>query len=475
VVAEPSRRASLAQQAGPVVRVAVVVVVADAAARRPQTAAQVASEGAAKCACTRGDAGSKVLNQANTRSPARWAKVALVLAVACAILCAQANAEEAVCTSLGANCVCSEPLNTSNYSAGGCGGSENPDDSTVKPCNSTCTLYNASNWTPISSSGFELPGGVSYIGQRGPENGVGAQLEFNSTSETSNTRRVCARFYTRYSADYDAKGANGCQANKFAEFSWGGSNAALHWDWAESTQERFTIINMDADGDNVADASYNLSKTGTLTIEDCRNQWCYAEICASGNIQAGTAMYGEGHVRGVEDGKVADWAKTYVGEACPAGSCTGGDLTAAFINSYRQNTCAGNRYVSHAMMAQWDTDSNQFIGPASEVESAAPVANFTGTPLSGTVPLSVAMTDTSTNTPTSWAWDCDTTVPSTDFTTQNPTCVYSTPGTYTVSLTANNAGGSDAEVKTGYVTANAVASGVLRSSGVSGVGAHSWP
>ncbi|HET9519869.1 MAG TPA: DNRLRE domain-containing protein, partial [Candidatus Limnocylindrales bacterium] len=37
----------------------------------------------------------------------------------------------------------------------------------------------------------------------------------------------------------------------------------------------------------------------------------------------------------------------------------------------------------------------------------APVANFSGTPTSGSAPLSVAFTDTSTNGPTSWAWDFD--------------------------------------------------------------------
>ena len=36
-----------------------------------------------------------------------------------------------------------------------------------------------------------------------------------------------------------------------------------------------------------------------------------------------------------------------------------------------------------------------------------PVANFTGTPTSGTAPLTVQFTDTSTNAPTSWAWDFD--------------------------------------------------------------------
>ncbi|MCX6696596.1 MAG: hypothetical protein NTV84_03400, partial [Methanoregula sp.] len=33
-----------------------------------------------------------------------------------------------------------------------------------------------------------------------------------------------------------------------------------------------------------------------------------------------------------------------------------------------------------------------------------PVANFAGTPTSGTAPLVVSFTDSSTNTPTGWAW-----------------------------------------------------------------------
>lgn len=82
----------------------------------------------------------------------------------------------------------------------------------------------------------------------------------------------------------------------------------------------------------------------------------------------------------------------------------------------------------------------------------APVANFSGTPLSGTVPVSVVFTDTSTNTPTSWAWDFG---DSGTATTQNPTHVYVQSGSYTVTLTATNALGSDGEVKAAYVVVTA--------------------
>lgn len=79
---------------------------------------------------------------------------------------------------------------------------------------------------------------------------------------------------------------------------------------------------------------------------------------------------------------------------------------------------------------------------------SAPVADFTATPLSGQVPLTVQFTDTSTNTPTSWLWsfgDGDTS------NQQNPSHQYAKSGVYDVSLTATNAIGSDGESKEDYI------------------------
>ena len=72
-------------------------------------------------------------------------------------------------------------------------------------------------------------------------------------------------------------------------------------------------------------------------------------------------------------------------------------------------------------------------------------------PTSGPAPLAVNFTDTSTNLPTSWAWDFDANG-TVDSTARNPTFTYSTPGTYSVRLTATNSGGSDDELKTSLVT-----------------------
>jgi PKD repeat protein len=73
---------------------------------------------------------------------------------------------------------------------------------------------------------------------------------------------------------------------------------------------------------------------------------------------------------------------------------------------------------------------------------------------SGNAPLTVQFKDLSTKMQdtahTSWAWDFYNNGTATS-TQQNPQFTYSTPGTYTVKLTATNAGGSDPETKTGYI------------------------
>jgi len=83
--------------------------------------------------------------------------------------------------------------------------------------------------------------------------------------------------------------------------------------------------------------------------------------------------------------------------------------------------------------------------------TGAPTADFVGSPTSGTEPLTVSFSDLSTGSPTSWDWDFGDVGSSTQ---QNPTYEYTTAGTYTVTLTAANACGSDVIVKTDYITVN---------------------
>jgi PKD repeat protein len=81
--------------------------------------------------------------------------------------------------------------------------------------------------------------------------------------------------------------------------------------------------------------------------------------------------------------------------------------------------------------------------------AVAPVAGFTVTPTSGRKPLTVSFTGTSSGAITSRSWNFG---DGSTSTASNPSHTYWRPGTYTVTLTVNGPGGSDAEAKADYIT-----------------------
>jgi hypothetical protein len=119
------------------------------------------------------------------------------------------------------------------------------------------------------------------------------------------------------------------------------------------------------------------------------------------------------------------------------------------VTSTKQNVTAASGVV---VLANNNTTDRywhaELGGTGSPPLPAAPTPDFTATPTSGEGPLTVAFQDASTGAPTSWAWsfgDGD------KATAENPSHTYTAPGTYTVSLTARNAGGSNTRTKTGYI------------------------
>lgn len=120
-------------------------------------------------------------------------------------------------------------------------------------------------------------------------------------------------------------------------------------------------------------------------------------------------------------------------------------IDATFISSYQLNSvharCTGLNYVG----------GETFVSTSGE-RPTEPTAAFSGSPTSGYPTLSVTFTDASTQSPTSWYWDFG---DGNTSSSQNPVHDYVSAGTYTVSLRATNAQGSDWENKTAYVTVNA--------------------
>lgn len=85
---------------------------------------------------------------------------------------------------------------------------------------------------------------------------------------------------------------------------------------------------------------------------------------------------------------------------------------------------------------------------SNEVTAVTPSANFSAKPTSGASPLSVAFTDTSSGSITSWTWKFEDGGTSTE---RNPRHTYTAPGKYTVRLTVGGPGGSDVRTKNGYI------------------------
>ena len=100
-----------------------------------------------------------------------------------------------------------------------------------------------------------------------------------------------------------------------------------------------------------------------------------------------------------------------------------------------------DRYSGYGMV-----DAEAAVGGGGPIP---PVAEFSGSPVSGIEPLTVDFVDASTNTPTSWSWTFGDGGTSTQ---QNPSYTYNVAGTYNVSLNVSNAAGSDGITKNNYIT-----------------------
>jgi PKD repeat protein len=88
-----------------------------------------------------------------------------------------------------------------------------------------------------------------------------------------------------------------------------------------------------------------------------------------------------------------------------------------------------------------------------ELSAIPPVADFSADQTTVCEGATVNFTDLSTESPSSWSWMFNGGTPATS-TAQNPSVVYSTAGTYEVSLSVTNSAGGDTETKTGYITVN---------------------
>ncbi len=144
------------------------------------------------------------------------------------------------------------------------------------------------------------------------------------------------------------------------------------------------------------------------------------------------------------------------GPLATAGAATAGqwveyDVTAGITGNgpvaFRVDTTSSNSLITSSL--QGANPPELVVIADGATPPSPPTASFTRTPTSGSAPLDVAFTDTSTGSPAAWAWDFGDGATST---AQHPTHRYTAPGTYDVTLTAVNAAGGDTVTQAGSVT-----------------------
>ncbi len=143
-----------------------------------------------------------------------------------------------------------------------------------------------------------------------------------------------------------------------------------------------------------------------------------------------------------------------------AGSCSGNQMTCGSTQTQYENYMDYSNCTVMFSQAQANYMLNTLTGaraslllsPGCDPTNTPPVADFTAdisNPIIIPVGGSVNFFDASTNVPTSWTWNFG--GGATNSNNQNPSAVFNAVGTYTVSLTATNAFGSDTETKTAHV------------------------
>jgi PKD repeat protein len=156
------------------------------------------------------------------------------------------------------------------------------------------------------------------------------------------------------------------------------------------------------------------------------------------------------------DAKSIPYSKIYDAIDSNPGNCYPDEVNMSLMYNSRHPDTEG-----HELMGEYI-----WAGTCSGTATGAPVARFTSNTTSGIAPVTVKFTDQSASKlPLTYAWDFDNDGV-TGSTAQNPSHVYSSPGTYTVTLAVTNTAGSDAEVKTDYITVKPVPIPVAKFTGV---------
>jgi hypothetical protein len=356
-----------------------------------------------------------------------------------------ADAAEARCTELGANCVCSEPLQMTGYTVhGSYSGWLNPNDTSTKECNGEgdgvgvgYAIVNGGGTSDsiVATAGSDsavfaaLPAGHSLTRVlRNPEAHVGLNFIGHTFPGVSTyAKRVAVRFYRYYSGNggtnayaFDDDPA-ACNANKLMQLDGHPSNSAnMIFDNGFGPTSLYNFLTFQGgtgsqdccgfggliDSGSIPQATLDAMSGPSITgvspyYQYYRGKWIRYELIVT-NRNSGTTSIPvtfKLYVKNVTDNgpeyKIVDSCTTTgtntLTTPCGHIPLSSVEFNKFLMNNFRQDTCPGFSAYSHYMLAGWDTDAGQRIGAASEIEGGLGASRSSAIPGGSRFPGSVVI------------------------------------------------------------------------------------
>ncbi|MBK6347764.1 MAG: PKD domain-containing protein [Bacteroidales bacterium] len=343
----------------------------------------------------------------------------------------------------------------------------------------------------------------TYSGTTGPgvvtANNPSGALTFNFTSDGSVTSTGWAAAISCYNlvdppvADFSASSTTP-SINSTVTFTDLSINSPTSWAWTFSPNTVIYTGGTNANSQNpqvqfTAQGAYTVSLTASNTYgSDTETKTGYitvgpeAYLMSNGTV---TTCSGSFYDSGGEAGSYAN-SENFTLTFLPATSgamvratfsafntesgydylyvYNGTDATAALLGTFNGTAIPGVMTANNpagALTFRFTSDGSATrVGWAAAISCYSlvdpPVAAFTASATSAAVNSTVTFTDQTINTPTSWLWSFSPNnvvfTGGTSAVSQNPQVQFTSLGLYSVTLTATNAYGSDAEIKTDYIS-----------------------
>lgn len=317
-------------------------------------------------------------------------------------------ANEQRCTELGANCVCSEPLNTATYTSP-TNAFYNPTD-TIPGVDKEClratgfpgTVLEDSTFRYVSQSGGEMFTALPFLSPKinyilrtktTAEGNAGGGGQFVGTQYTASnpSARRAFRYYLYWSPTYEFYTNPTCvNSVKIMQF---GHNSTLSFIFEPAGSYFATgawigwsfgaFSGMDQGPGDPANA-------GLGTPSYLRGYWFRIEAVTTNNNASDPApftfkVYMKNVTLNTPEQLIIDSTVPTAQRGTPASSfppwsstmattmhpTSGDNMDQMYINLFRRDTCSGYKGMSHLLFAAWSTDAGQRINAATEIEGGS--------------------------------------------------------------------------------------------------------